>query len=58
VGYANALSAPWTFKFLLGPLVDRWGAGSALGRRKAWIVPTTLALVATCVAAGLVCRAW
>ncbi len=42
IGFARALSAPWAFKALWAPLVDRYGA------RKTWIIGAQLLLSATC----------
>ena len=52
IGYANLLSVPWTCKFLIAPFVDRWGASSRWGRRKAWIFPMQFCLVVACLAAA------
>lgn len=43
IGFARALSAPWMFKFLWAPLVDRFGS------RRRWIIGAQLLLSATCV---------
>ena len=48
IGLLNALSLPWMIKALWAPLVDRHGS-SRFGRRKSWIVPMQLALIATCL---------
>ena len=53
VGLASALALPWSLKILFAPLVDRYG-GSRLGRRRAWILPLQLGLLACCAAASLV----
>lgn len=52
IGYANLLSVPWTCKFLISPFVDRWGASSRWGRRKAWIFPMQFCLIVACLAAA------
>lgn len=46
IGFARALSAPWMFKALWAPLVDRFGT------RKRWIIGAQLLLSATCAAAA------
>ena len=38
VGMSSLLAAPWAFKFLWAPLVDRSGS-SRFGRRRSWIIP-------------------
>lgn len=43
IGFAGLLAAPWLFKALWAPWVDRWGS-SRFGRRKSWIVPMQAAL--------------
>src|SRR4051812_29539713 len=53
VGFASLLSAPWLFKALWAPLVDRTG-WPRFGRRKSWIVPLQGLLGLTCIGAGLV----
>lgn len=52
VTLTSALSLPWSFKPLLAPFVDRHGS-ARFGRRKSWIVPLQLGLVASCAAAAL-----
>ncbi|MGC4093876.1 MAG: MFS transporter [Polyangiaceae bacterium] len=41
VGLSSLLAAPWAFKFLWAPLVDRRGS-ARFGRRRAWIIPLQL----------------
>ncbi|XXF79601.1 MFS transporter [Myxococcaceae bacterium GXIMD 01537] len=53
IGFLTVLSAPWMFKALWAPLVDRYGS-ERIGRRKSWILPVQLALAATCAAAAFV----
>ena len=53
VGFATALSLPWSLKFLFAPLVDRYG-GHRLGRRRAWILPLQLGLLGCCAVAAFV----
>lgn len=45
VGFAGALSLPWTLKVLWAPLVDRFGH-AGFGRRKTWLVPAQAGLLA------------
>jgi PAT family beta-lactamase induction signal transducer AmpG len=56
VGASSVLALPWGLKFLWAPLVDRHG-GSALGRRRGWILPlqalTVLGLLALAVVGPL-----
>ena len=54
IGYANLLSVPWTCKFLISPLVDRWGATSPWGRRRIWIVPMQCCLIVACLLAAAI----
>lgn len=51
VTLTSALSLPWSFKPLLAPFVDRHGS-ERFGRRKSWIVPLQLGLVASCALAA------
>jgi MFS family permease len=53
IGLASALSLPWVFKIVWGPVVDRWGSTS-FGRRKSWILPLQLGLLTSCVVAAYV----
>ena len=39
-------SLPWTFKFLWGPLIDRYGI-PAMGRRRPWILLAQTAMALT-----------
>ena len=54
IGFAQALAAPWLLKFVWAPLVDTYGRRSALGRRKAWIVPTQCCLAAVLLLASAI----
>ena len=54
IGYANLLSVPWTCKFLVSPLVDRWGATSPWGRRRVWILPMQCCLIVACLLAAAI----
>ncbi|MBN2498716.1 MAG: MFS transporter [Deltaproteobacteria bacterium] len=49
VGFSAFLSAPWVLKVLWAPLVDRFG-WKRFGRRKSWIVPSHLGVMAICLA--------
>lgn len=53
IGFASALAAPWLFKALWAPLVDRYWS-NRLGRRKSWIIPLQVILFLTIVSASLV----
>jgi len=53
VGFATALSLPWSLKVFFAPLVDRYG-GHRFGRRRAWILPLQLGLLGCCAVAALV----
>jgi len=53
VGLASALALPWMLKVFFAPLVDRYGS-ARLGRRRSWIIPLQLGLLACCAAAALV----
>jgi PAT family beta-lactamase induction signal transducer AmpG len=52
VGLITLAQAPWTFKFLWAPLMDRW-APRWLGRRRGWIALAQLALIATTASLAL-----
>lgn len=49
LGFTGALFAPYWLKWLLAPLVDRYGS-SRLGRRRAWLLPLQLLLAASALA--------
>jgi MFS transporter, PAT family, beta-lactamase induction signal transducer AmpG len=51
IGFAGVLAAPWMAKALWAPWVDRYG-NIAFGRRKSWIVPMQLGLVACALIAS------
>jgi len=53
IGFASALAAPWIFKALWAPLVDRYGS-SKIGRRKSWIIPTQVLLLLTVLFASTI----
>ncbi len=53
IGFASALAAPWVFKALWAPLVDRFGSDS-FGRRKSWIIPLQLFLSITIFSASFI----
>jgi PAT family beta-lactamase induction signal transducer AmpG len=44
IGLSSLLALPWGLKFLWAPVVDRFG-GSALGRRRGWILPLQAASI-------------
>jgi len=46
VGLITLAQAPWTFKFLWSPVMDRW-APPFLGRRRGWIAIAQVALFVT-----------
>lgn len=53
VGFAGVLSLPWMLKVVWAPLVDRYGH-PGFGRRKSWLVPAQLGMLAvTLVLAGV-----
>ncbi|HXU31325.1 MAG TPA: MFS transporter [Thermoanaerobaculia bacterium] len=47
VGLITLAQAPWTFKFLWSPLMDRYVPLKRLGRRRGWIAIAQVALFAT-----------
>lgn len=49
IGFASALSVPWVLKILWAPLVDRFGS-TRFGRRRSWLVPAQLGMLAVTVA--------
>lgn len=53
IGMATALSLPWSFKFIWGPLVDRYGS-ARFGRRRSWILPLQVGLLACVLGAAFV----
>lgn len=52
IGLVGLLSLPWMLKLLWAPLVDRWGS-VRFGRRKSWMVPALVGMIATTYAIGL-----
>lgn len=53
VGLVTLAQAPWTFKFLWSPLMDRWvppWLGRRLGRRRGWMALAQVALFAATLA--------
>jgi len=50
--FSAIIMLPWTWKFLMGPLVDNFHI-KGLGRRKQWIIFTQLGMVGTLIAAIL-----
>src|SRR5437867_6324561 len=61
IGFVTLAQAPWTFKFLWSPLMDRF-APPFLGRKRGWALIAQLALLATtlglALAAGDPHRVW
>jgi PAT family beta-lactamase induction signal transducer AmpG len=53
VGLFTLAQAPWSFKFLWAPLMDRY-VPPFLGRKRGWILLSQIALVALGLALGLV----
>lgn len=51
IGFVSALAAPWLFKPLWAPLVDRYYS-KRFGRRKQWIIPLQLSLFLTILLAS------
>ncbi len=51
IGLLTLLAAPWSFKILWAPLVDRTAPGR-LGRRKRWLLPLQLCLALLFLAAA------
>jgi len=49
VGFAGVLSLPWMLKLLWAPLVDRYGH-AGFGRRRTWLVPAQLGMLAITLA--------
>src|SRR6187200_866562 len=57
VGLFSLAQAPWTFKFLWSPLMDRFGPRfGRMGRRRSWILVCQLLLALTVLALAGVCR--
>ena len=49
IGTVTAMSTlPWTFKWVWGPIIDRWGI-PAMGRRRPWILAAQLGMTLTIV---------
>lgn len=48
IGLAGVLAAPWMFKALWAPLIDRYFSRK-IGRRKSWIIPLQLLLIITII---------
>jgi PAT family beta-lactamase induction signal transducer AmpG len=45
IGLFSLVQAPWNFKFLWAPLMDRYSPGLSLGRKRAWMVLTEILLM-------------
>lgn len=52
IALSQVLALPWMLKIFAGPYIDTYGDGP-LGRRKSFILPLQLALVATLAAASM-----
>src|SRR5207244_442129 len=46
IGYFSLAQAPWNFKFLWAPLMDRFVPPLGLGRKRSWMLVMELVLVA------------
>jgi PAT family beta-lactamase induction signal transducer AmpG len=55
IGFVTLAQAPWTFKFLWSPLMDRY-APPFLGRKRGWAVVAQVALLATTLALAFLAR--
>ncbi len=54
IGAVTALSTlPWTFKWVWGPMIDRWGIPS-MGRRRPWILAAQLGMTLTILSMAFV----
>ncbi len=53
IGYLTLAQAPWTFKFLWSPLMDRYSPGF-LGRKRGWAVLAQAALLVLNLALAVV----
>jgi len=54
IGTITALSTlPWAFKWVWGPLIDRWGF-PAMGRRRPWILGAQFGMILSILAMALV----
>ena len=51
--FAGAIGIPWSFKFLIAPLMDRYSF-LAMGRRRLWVLVGQLGLVGSFLMLGLV----
>lgn len=51
IGSLSFLMAPWVFKFLWAPVVDRYGSVK-YGKRKSWIVPLHISVCALIITLG------
>ncbi len=52
-GFAAACALPWTFKFVVAPLMDRY-TYLPMGRKRPWVLAAQLGLIGSLVAMGFV----
>ena len=52
-GFAAACALPWTFKFLVAPLMDRY-TYLPMGRKRPWVIVAQIGLIASLIAMGYV----
>ncbi|MBK7123001.1 MAG: MFS transporter [Chitinophagaceae bacterium] len=52
-GFAVACGLPWSFKFIVAPLMDRY-TYLAMGRKRPWVLFGQLGLIASCIAMAFV----
>lgn len=55
IGLFSLTQAPWNFKFLWSPLMDRWSPGF-MGRKRSWMAVTEVMLIASIVALAHIAR--
>ncbi len=52
-GFAVACGLPWSFKFIVAPLMDRYTYLS-MGRKRPWVLMGQIGLIASCIAMAFV----
>ena len=52
-GFAAACALPWTFKFVVAPLMDRY-TYLPMGRKRPWVIAAQLGLIGSLIAMGFV----
>lgn len=52
-GFAVACGLPWSFKFIVAPLMDRY-TYLPMGRKRPWVLMGQLGLIASCIAMAFV----